>query len=134
MVREARHTAPGVILGLLAAAVVAVGCGSGAGDYAGAWTRELSGEGEVTMRLASNGEYELELPAPRWPDSVDMKGSAAFDGDTMIFAADTSAMKCATSEARFLVNREGDQLSIRGLGMDNCGGRRAALVGTWTKA
>ncbi|HEY7531049.1 MAG TPA: hypothetical protein VIC56_10265 [Gemmatimonadota bacterium] len=86
----------------------------------------------MTMRLASNGDYELELPAPRWPDSVDMKGKAAFEGDTMIFVADTSGLKCQTEEARFLVTREGEQLSIRGLGMDPCGGRRAALVGTWT--
>jgi hypothetical protein len=31
------------------------------------------------------------------------------------------------------VNREQDQLHIAGVGMDACGGRHAALVGTWQK-
>ena len=42
------------------------------------------------MNLASNGDVELMLPSPRWPDSVDMKGKAAFMGDTLVFKADTA--------------------------------------------
>ena len=42
------------------------------------------------MNLASNGNVELMLPSPRWPDSVDMKGKAAFMGDTLLFKADTT--------------------------------------------
>ena len=41
------------------------------------------------MNLASNGNVELMLPSPRWPDSVDMKGKADFVGDTLLFKADT---------------------------------------------
>ena len=40
--------------------------------------------------MASNGGVELMLPSPRWPDSVDMKGKAAFVGDTLLFKADTA--------------------------------------------
>ena len=64
-------------LGLLAALVpLGAGCGGDAGKYAGTWKRDLYGEGEVHMKLASNGGVELMLPSPRWPDSVDMKGRA----------------------------------------------------------
>ena len=85
------------------------------------------------MKLASNGDMELMLPASRWPDGVDMKGRAAFKGDTLVFKADTAASPCQTPDARYVVSRTEDELHIAGLGMDSCGGRRAALVGTWQK-
>lgn len=109
-------------------------CGGDAGKYAGTWKRDLYGEGEVQMKLASNGGIELMLPSPRWPDTVDMKGRGRFKGDTLIFNADTAARACQTTEARYVVSMEQDQLRIAGLGADNCGGRRAALVGTWEKS
>jgi hypothetical protein len=122
-------------LGLLAALVpLSAGCGGDAGKYAGTWKRDLYGEGEVHMKLASNGGVELMLPSPRWPDSVDMKGRAQVKGDTLVFKADTAASACQTAEARYVVSRTEDQLHIAGLGADNCGGRRAALVGTWQKS
>jgi hypothetical protein len=122
---------------MLAAAVVLVSltaCGGEASKYSGNWKRDLYGEGEVKMNLASNGGLELMLPSPRWPDSVDMKGKAAFSGDTLIFKADTSGAACQTQDARYVVSRSENELRIAGLGMDSCGGRRAALVGTWQKA
>jgi hypothetical protein len=122
-------------LGLLAAVLaLAAGCGGGGGKYAGSWKRDLYGEGEVHMRLASNGGVELMLPSPRWPDSVDMRGRGNFKGDTLVFKADTAASACQTNDARYVVSRNEDQLHIAGLGLDNCGGRRAALVGTWQKS
>jgi hypothetical protein len=74
------------------------------------------------------------LPSPRWPDSVDMKGRASFSGDTLIFKADTAASPCQTADARYVISRTEQGLQISGVGMDSCGGRRAALVGSWTKA
>jgi hypothetical protein len=122
-------------LGLLVAFLPLLSaCGGDAGKYAGTWKRDLYGEGEVQMKLASNGGIELMLPSPRWPDTVDMKGRGRFKGDTLIFKADTTASACQTTDARYVVSMEQDQLRIAGLGMDNCGGRRAALVGTWEKA
>jgi hypothetical protein len=119
---------------VLATAVVSLaGCGEGS-KYAGNWKRDLYGEGEVKMNLASNGGVELMLPSPRWPDSVDMKGRAAFAGDTLIFKADTAASPCQTTDARYVVSRTDNELHIAGVGVDACGGRRAALVGTWTKS
>ena len=117
----------------LCALAVLAGCGGGAGKYAGTWKRDLYGEGEVHMKLASNGGIELMLPSPRWPDSVDMKGRATIKGDTLVFKADTAANACQTTEARYVVTRKEDHLHIVGLGSDNCGGRRAGLVGTWQK-
>ena len=122
-------------LGLIAALVPLVGgCGGEGGKYAGTWKRDLYGEGEVHMKLASNGGVELMLPSPRWPDSVDMKGRGRFKGDTLVFKADTAASACQTNDARYVISRKEDQLHIAGLGLDNCGGRRAALVGTWQKS
>lgn len=119
----------------LAAAVIALaGCGGEASKYSGTWTRDLYGEGEVRMNLASNGNLELMMPSPRWPDSVDMKGRAAFAGDTLLFKADTTGSACQTADARYVVSRTEDELHIAGIGMDTCGGRRAALVGTWKKS
>ncbi len=109
-------------------------CGGDGGKYAGTWKRDLYGEGEVQMNLASNGGVELMLPSPRWPDSVDMKGRGRFKGDTLVFKADTAASACQTSDARYVVSRDQDQLRIAGLGADTCGGRRAALVGVWSKS
>ena len=117
-----------LLLGLLAS------CSGDGGKYAGTWKRDLYGEGEVHMKLASNGGVELMLPSPRWPDSVDMKGRGQFNGDTLVFKADTAASACQTGDARYVVIREQDELRIAGLGMDTCGGRRAALVGTWQKS
>ena len=121
------------VTGLLAVVALLCGCGGEASKYAGDWKRELYGEGDVQMKLASNGGMELMLPSPRWPDSVDMKGRGSFTGDTLVFKADTTGSACQTADARYLVNRTEDQLRIAGVGMDPCGGRRAALVGTWTK-
>ncbi len=119
---------------LLVAFPLASACGGEAAKYAGTWKRDLYGEGEVHMNLASNGGVELMLPSPRWPDSVDMKGRADFKGDTLVFKADTAASACQTTESRYVISRTDDQLHIAGLGGDNCGGRRAALVGTWQKS
>jgi hypothetical protein len=118
----------------LAFVLLVAGCGGDAGKYAGTWKRDLYGEGEVHMKLASNGGVELMLPSPRWPDSVDMKGRGRFKGDTLVFKADTASSACQTNDARYVVSRDEDQLRIAGLGVDNCGGRRAALVGTWQKS
>lgn len=122
------------VVGPLAVVTLLAGCGGEASKYAGDWKRELYGEGDVQMKLASNGGLELLLPSPRWPDSVDMKGQASFSGDTLIFKADTTGSACQTADARYVVNRTEDELHIAGVGMDPCGGRRAALVGTWTKS
>jgi hypothetical protein len=123
-----------VPLAIAAAVLTLAGCGGGASKYSGNWSRDLYGEGEVKMDLASNGDVKLMLPSPRWPDSVDMKGKAAFVGDTLLFKADTAGSACQTSDARYVVSRTGDELHIAGLGMDTCGNRRAALVGTWKKS
>ena len=119
--------------GPLAVVAMLSACGGEGSKYAGDWKRELYGEGDVQMKLASNGGLELMLPSPRWPDSVDMKGRANFAGDTLIFKADTTGSACQTADARYVVNRTDDELHIAGVGMDPCGGRRAALVGTWMK-
>ena len=108
-------------------------CGGEAAKYAGNWKRDLYGEGEVRMKLASNGGLELMLPSRRWADSV-MKTEADFAGDTLLFKADTSALACQTAEARYVISRTEEQLQIAGIGADSCGGRRAALVGTWEKS
>jgi hypothetical protein len=122
-------------LGLLLALLPLLSaCGGEAGKYAGSWRRDLYGEGEVQMKLASNGGVELMLPSPRWPDSVDVKARADFQGDTLVFKADTAASACQTADARYVVSRTEDQLHIVGLGGDTCGSRRAALVGTWQKS
>jgi len=63
-----------------------------------------------------------------------MKSRASFKGDTLVFQADTSALACQTAAARYVVSRTEDQLHIAGIGADSCGGRRAALVGTWQKS
>ncbi|HET8835988.1 MAG TPA: hypothetical protein VFN08_14760 [Gemmatimonadales bacterium] len=121
-------------LPLIATTLVIVACGGEASKYSGNWSRDLYGEGEVKMNLASNGNVELMLPSPRWPDSVDMKGKAAFLGDTLLFKADTAGSKCQSADARYVVSRTEDELHIAGVGMDTCGNRRAALVGTWKKS
>jgi hypothetical protein len=122
-------------LGLILALVPALfACGGDGGKYAGSWKRDLYGEGEVHMKLASNGGVELMLPSPRWPDSVDMKGRGQFNGDTLVFKADTASKACQTGDAKYVVSRDQDELHIAGLGVDSCGNRRAALVGTWQKS
>ena len=113
---------------------VLTACSGEGAKYAGTWKRDLFGEGEVPMKLASNGGVELMLPSPRWPDSVDVKSRAEFQGDTLVFKADTAANACQTADARYVVSRTEDQLHIVGLGGDSCGSRRAALVGTWQKS
>jgi hypothetical protein len=120
------------LVALLLVAGSLAACGEGS-KYAGDWKRDLSGEGEVRMKMATNGGVELMLPSPRWPDSVDIKSQAAFAGDTLVFKADTAAIPCQTSDARYVVNRSDNELHIAGVGMDACGGRPAALVGTMTK-
>ena len=120
--------------GLLVVVAMLSACGGEGSKYAGDWKRELYGEGDVQMKLASNGGVELMLPSPRWPDSVDMKGRAAFVGDTMIFKADTAGSACQTADARYIMSRTDNELHVAGVGMDPCGGRRAGLVGTWKKS
>jgi hypothetical protein len=132
MTRGTRRASQMRLLALLAAAPLAA-CGGEASQYAGTWSRELYGEGEVKMNLAANGDMELMLPEPRWPAEVDMKGRASIAGDTLIFRADTATSSCQTADARYMISRTDDELHIAGVGMDNCGGRRAALVGTWKK-
>lgn len=124
---------PGVSLLAIVALLSFTACGGEASKYSGSWKRDLYGEGEVHMNLASNGGLELMLPSPRWPDSVDMKGRASFSGDTLIFKADTTGHACQTADARYVVSRTENELHIAGVGLDTCGGRRAALVGTWEK-
>jgi hypothetical protein len=119
---------------LALAAIGLAACGGEASKYSGTWSRDLYGEGEVRMNLSSNGNVELMLPSPRWPDSVDMKGKATFVGDTLLFKADSAGGACQTADARYVVSRNNDQMQIAGVGMDTCGGRRAALVGTWKKS
>ena len=129
------HRITGIpVMGMLAVVALLSACGGEASKYAGDWKRELYGEGDVQMKLASNGGMELMLPSPRWPDSVDMKGRASVTGDTLVFKADTTGSACQTADARYVVNRTDNELHIAGVGLDPCGGRRAALVGTWTKA
>jgi hypothetical protein len=118
---------------LLATLPLLLACSGEGGKYAGNWKRELYGEGEVRMNLASNGGMELTLPSRRWTDSL-MKSRADFKGDTLVFKADTTALACQTADARYVVSRTEEQLHIAGIGADSCGGRRAALVGTWQKS
>ena len=121
------------LAGILLALLPLIGCSGEGAKYSGNWKRDLYGEGEVRMNLASNGGVELTLPSRRWADSV-MKTRGAFEGDTLLFKADTSALACQTADARYVVSRTEDQLRIAGIGADSCGGRRAALVGTWEKS
>lgn len=118
---------------LLAALIFATGCGSG-GKHAGNYKRDLYGEGEVQLKVGGDGMVELTLPSPRWADNPNMKGKGSFKGDTLIFAADTAAAACQTGEARYVLNQADGGLQISGVGTDGCGGRRAALVGSWQKA
>lgn len=130
----ARSSLMRLMLAFLLLTPLVAACATGdAGKYAGNWRRDLYGEGEVRMNLASNGGVELTLPSRRWTDSV-MKSRADFKGDTLVFKADTAALACQTADARYVVDRSEDQLRIAGLGADSCGGRRAALVGTWQKS
>jgi hypothetical protein len=116
-----------------ALALVAVAACGGAGKYAGSYKRELYSEGDVLMKLGSDGTVELTLPAPRWADSPNMTGKAAFKGDTLVFPADT-AIKCAAAEARYVFSANGEEVQVSGVGMDACGARHAALEGSWKKS
>jgi len=117
------------VLGLLAVTA----CGGPGGKYAGNYKRDLYGEGEVQMKLASDGTVELTLPSPRWADSPTMKGKATFKGDTLVFPPDTAGAKCASQEAVYVFSQSADELTVSGVGMDNCGARHAALEGAWKK-
>jgi len=118
------------LLGLL----TVTACGGAGGKYAGNYKRDLYGEGEVQMKLASDGTIELTLPSPRWADNPSRKGKATFKGDTLIFPVDTATAKCATQEARYVLGSSDGGLVVSGVGLDNCGSRRAALSGSWTKS
>jgi hypothetical protein len=118
--------AASVALALLA------GCGEGGGKYSGKYQRELSNEGEVKLVVAGDA-VEITLPSPRWADSPTIKSKATFKGDTVVFPAD-SALACASSDAKYIFNKGSDGLKVSGVGMDACGGRRAALVGDWKKS
>jgi len=117
------------VLGLLAVTA----CGGPGGKYAGNYKRDLYGEGEVQMKLASDGTVELTLPSPRWADSPTMKGKATFKGDTLVFPSDTAGAKCASQQAAYIFSQTADELTVSGVGMDNCGARHAALEGAWKK-
>ena len=116
-----------------ALALIAVTACGGAGKYAGSYKRELYSEGDVLMKLGTDGTVELTLPAPRWADSPNMTGKASFKGDTLVFPADT-AIKCAAAEARYVFSVNGDEVQVSGVGMDGCGARHAALEGAWKKS
>jgi hypothetical protein len=115
----------------MALALVA-GCGEGGGKYSGNYKRELSNEGEVKMAVSGNA-IEITLPSPRWADNPTLKSKASFKGDTVVLAPDSS-LSCATSEARYVFNKGDQGLQVSGVGMDTCGGRRAAMVGAWEKS
>jgi len=117
------------VLGLLALTA----CGGPGGKYAGNYKRDLYGEGEVQMKLASDGTVEITLPSPRWADSPTMKGKASFKGDTLVFAPDTATAKCASEEARYVFSKAAEDLTVAGIGMAACGARHAALEGAWKK-
>ena len=119
---------------VLASAATLLACGGEGSKYAGTWKRDLSGEGQVEMKLASDGKVELMLPSPRWPDSVDMQGKATFKGDTLVFPAGAAGASCQKEPAEYVLSRNNDQLEVAGVGMDGCGNRRAGMVGTWTKS
>lgn len=133
-VESCRATVLASSLGAAALLVVSGCAGGSAGKYAGSYKRDLYGEGEVQMQLASDGTIELKLPERRWADNPTMKGKATFKGDTLIFAADTSMAKCATGEAKYVLSKDGENLQVAGVGIDPCGMRRAALTGSWQKA
>ncbi|MGE5230257.1 MAG: hypothetical protein ACM3NS_00850, partial [Deltaproteobacteria bacterium] len=97
------------------------------------YKRDLYGEGEVQMKLASDGTVDLTLPAPRWADNPNMTGKASFKGDTLVFPADSS-VKCAAAEARYVFSAAGDSVQVSGIGADGCGARHAALEGAWKKS
>ncbi|HEU5169405.1 MAG TPA: hypothetical protein VFU46_02645 [Gemmatimonadales bacterium] len=121
------------MLAALLVLVVVTACG-GAGKYAGNYKRDLYGEGEVQMTLGGSGSVELTLPSPRWADNPSMKGQGTFKGDTLIFASDTAAAACQTAEAKYVFSSSEGGLQVAGVGTDPCGGRRAAMVGSWQKA
>ncbi|HEX5386389.1 MAG TPA: hypothetical protein VFW66_06815 [Gemmatimonadales bacterium] len=112
--------------------VFAAGCGEGGSSgYSGDYKRELSNEGEVQMKLGG-GSVELTLPSPRWADNPTIKSNVTFKGDTLVFPAD-SGMACATAEAKYVLDKSDNGLNVDGVGFDSCGGRHAALEGTWEK-
>jgi hypothetical protein len=117
------------LLGLL----TVTACGGEGGKYAGNYKRDLYGEGEVQMKLSGDGTVELVLPSPRWAANPNRKGKGTFKGDTLVFPVDTAAAKCATQEARYVLGESDGNLTIAGVGLDNCGDRRAALNGAWKK-
>ena len=111
----------------LAAAVLSLGaCGGEASKYSGTWSRDLYGEGEVQMNLASNGNVELMLPSPRWPDSVDMKGKAEFRGTRCCSRPTPRASACQTADARYVVSRTEESCTLPGSAWTTAaaGGRR----------
>jgi hypothetical protein len=122
-----------VAFSVAALALVAVTACGGAAKHAGNYKRELYSEGDVVMKVGSDGTVELTLPAPRWADNPTMSAKASFKGDTLVFPADT-AMKCASQEARYVFGATGEEVQVSGVGMDGCGARHAALEGAWKKS
>jgi hypothetical protein len=121
------------VISLVAALALVAGCeGGGGGKYAGNYKRDLSNEGEVQMKLANDG-VELTLPSPRWADNPTLKTKSSFKGDTLVFPADSS-LSCAGSEAKYVLSQDGGNLQVAGVGLDPCGNRRAAMVGSWQKS
>ena len=63
-----------------------------------------------------------------------MKGRASFKGDTLVFKADYR--RARVPDRRRPIRGEPDRgpAPDRRAWADSCGGRRAALVGTWEKS
>lgn len=131
MIVASRRAVTSSLAATLVLALVA-GCGEGGGKYSGNYKRELSNEGEVKMAVDGN-TIELTLPSPRWADNPTIKSRASFKGDTVVLAPDSS-LSCATAEAKYVFNKGDQGLQVAGVGMDGCGGRRAAMVGSWEKS
>jgi hypothetical protein len=121
---------------VLAVTTVVAGCGGGggAGSIAGDWTRSMSGEGDVTLRVESGGRATMELPAPRWPEATDWSAKLTVAGDSLAISEESGPAACGKPAPTYVVKVEGKAMTIGGGGSDPCGARHAALVGSWTKS
>ena len=94
----------------------------------------IDGSASVSRISSLSCTFSSWIPSPRWADNPSRKGKATFKGDTLIFPVDTATAKCATQEARYVLGSSDGGLVVSGVGLDNCGSRRAALSGSWTKS
>jgi hypothetical protein len=119
---------------VLAVTTVVAGCGGGgAGAIAGEWTRTMSGEGDVVLRIESSGRATMELPAPRWPEAADWTATLTVAGDSLAISGESGPAACGKPAPKYAVKVEAKAMTISGGGSDPCGARHAALVGSWTK-